>query len=172
MRDSESIKPQDLLILMKLLVSSKLTQSELASSLSISSGEISYGIRRLRNANLVGAKGEPKKTLAFEFFVHALKFICPPKLGGPTLGLPTAHAHPDINIVKYSDYEKYVWPFGGGNERGIALLPIYSTVPDACAKDENLYKLASLVEMIRAGRAREINYATEELKLMLVGHSE
>jgi hypothetical protein len=46
---------------------------------------------------------------------------------------------------------------------GIALEPLYKTVPEASLRDPSLYELLALVDAIRDGRARERKIAEKEL---------
>lgn len=60
-----------------------------------------------------------------------------------------------------------MWPYAKGTTRGYSLAPLYPTVPQAAAKDAQLYELLSLVDAIRDGRARERNLAAKELQARL-----
>lgn len=166
MRNLVGIKPQDVLVMMKLLASPNLSQRKLAEQLFISQAEISHGLKRLKASHLL-VDSHVITRAATEFLIHALKYICPAEFGMPALGIPTSFAHPDFKFVKYNTDEIYVWPYANGKKRGIALLPIYPTLPQACAVDRNLYWLTSLVEMVRAGRARERQIGADEIKKFL-----
>lgn len=164
MRSLQGIKPQDILALMKLISAPKLTQKQLADALYISQAEISHGLKRLKNAKLITSDGSANIEASIEFFIHALKYICPAEFGAPSAGIPTSYAHPDFKYVKFNPAEISVWPHPEGRKRGVALIPIYATLPQACMIDEKLYKIAALVEMIRSGRAREKQIGSTELK--------
>lgn len=169
MRDPGSIKPQDALLLMKLCISTgEEPQSKLAAALGISPAEVSYGMKRLRATGLIGSHGVSGE-LALEFFVHALKFLCPAILGQPAVGVLTSFAHPDFKFVQYKQAEALVWPFAKGEARGTTLEPIYPSLPEAATRDPKLYKFAALVEMVRSGRARERSLGEAELKKMIKG---
>ncbi|MEW6207134.1 MAG: hypothetical protein AB1631_02120 [Acidobacteriota bacterium] len=60
-----------------------------------------------------------------------------------------------------------VWPYPEGKKRGIALTPLYKTVPVAALRDPMLYKYLALVDAIRDGRARERRLAEQELSKLL-----
>lgn len=167
MRNLVGIKPQDILLLMKLIVNSQLSQKELADQLQISQAEISHGLKRLKNSNLLNSSGKIMKEACVEFLVHAVKFICPAQLGSPAIGIPTSYAHREFKFIKYSSHEIYVWPHPEGKIKGISLFPIYSTLSQACLDDQELYKLASLLEMIRSGRAREKKIGSEKIQEMI-----
>ncbi|NDC42905.1 MAG: hypothetical protein EBZ77_15370 [Chitinophagia bacterium] len=77
--------------------------------------------------------------------------------------MPTAHSHPDAEKMFVSDVA-YVWPDNDGDSIGLLIEPLYAKQVAAARKDTSLYKLLTLVDMIRVGRSREVNYAVEELK--------
>jgi hypothetical protein len=54
-----------------------------------------------------------------------------------------------------------------GKSRGIALAPLYKTVPIAALRDPLLYEKLALVDALRDGRTRERKLAEEELKKLL-----
>lgn len=51
--------------------------------------------------------------------------------------------------------------------RGIAVQPLYKSVPMAAKKDKRLYEYLALVDAIRGGRARERSKAIEILSQRL-----
>ena len=51
--------------------------------------------------------------------------------------------------------------------RGIALAPLYKTVPIAAMRDPLLYEKLALVDALRDGRTRERKLAEQELKKLL-----
>lgn len=163
MRNLHGIKPQDILLLLKLIITTDRQQKDLSNEISISQTEISHGFQRLKNSRLLTDDRKVNLEASIEFLVHGFKYVCPPEFGSFTAGIPTAYARPGFNFVKYSKDEIFVWPYPKGKERGIALIPFYQTLPQACLVDEDLYSLASLVEMIRIGRAREQKIASTEL---------
>ena len=167
MRNLVGIKPQDILLLLKLATSPGLSQKNLADQLQVSQAEISHGFKRLKNAQLINAQGRIIKEACIEFLVHAVKYIYPAQLGSPALGLPTAFAHPEFKFTKYGPEDVMVWPHPEGKVKGVALFPIYPTLTQACVSDRTLYKLASFVEMIRAGRTRERKIGAEKLQELI-----
>lgn len=164
MRSFTGIKPQDVLIMLKLIVSPHASQKDLANSLFISQGEISHGVQRLKISKLLNHDRKVNTEACLEFLVHGLKYLYPAQIGTLAVGIPTSYARPGFKFVKFKEDDIYVWPHAEGKIRGIALKPFYETLPQASLQDEKLYSLASLVEMIRMGRAREQNLASEKLK--------
>ena len=163
MRNLSRVKPQDILVMMKLIVNARLNQKELAESLDISSAEISHGFQRLKNSKLLTTDNKVNKEASSEFLIHVLKYIYPPQFGTISVGVPTGYAKPGSDYVRYNKDDIYVWPYPEGKVKGIALKPFYPSLPKACLQDEKLYTLASLIEMIRMGRVREKKVASEEL---------
>lgn len=171
MRNLYGIKAQDILLLLKLMVTPIGSQKELSEQLSVSPTEVSHGLRRLKHSRLLTVEGAVNRDACIEFLVHGLKYVFPPELGVPTAGLPTSFARPGFDYIRYAKDDIYVWPHPEGTVRGVGLKPIYHTLPDACLRDEKLYTLASLVEMLRAGRAREQQIAAKELNAFTKGRS-
>ena len=163
-----SIKSQDILLLLKLLVAPGLGQQQLASTLDISQTEVSLGLRRLKHAGLLNTEGEPLREACEEFLIHGLKYVFPVEFGTLAAGIPTAHSKPGFNYVKQNKDQIYVWPHSKGAVKGISIKPIHPSFPEACSKDDKLYTLSSLIEMIRSGRAREKNIAAEKLHSLIL----
>lgn len=83
-------------------------------------------------------------------------------------GIPTAHsAEPLKGMLMVNEENAYVWYSGNGQTRGQAIEPLHKCVPQAVQKDLELYQLLSLVDGLRVGRAREQDFAAEELGRMI-----
>jgi hypothetical protein len=78
-------------------------------------------------------------------------------------GIPTAHSYGIFNDKFHAD-EHYVWPDDNGSIRGMAISPLYKTVPKAVKGDEKLYLLLAAIDIIRVGKTRELSLALEILK--------
>ncbi len=141
-------------------------QIDLAHELGMSQSEIVKSLRRCTEAGLLDPHTRQTYRHAFlEFAEHGLKYIFPAKLGGPTRGMPTAWAAPVLsNLTVASDEEKPVWPLGNGTSRGVAVRPLYPSVPQAVAHDVRLYGAIACLDLIRLGRVRERKLAVDELK--------
>lgn len=164
-----SIKPQDVLLLLKLLVTQEATQRDLSTSLFISQTEVSMGLQRLKHSSLLSITGEPIRESCKEFLIHAVKYMFPAERGAFTAGIPTAHGKHDFSYVNHDKSEVYVWAHPEGSTKGISLKPIHPSFPNACQIDERLYTIASYLEMIRVGRARERKIAEEGLARSMKG---
>ena len=163
------LKPQDLLILLKLLSwqRSDWSYAELAKSLHMSVSEVHAGVQRAISAKLfnVHTKRPIKKALK-ELLIHGVKYVYPPQRGEPTRGIFTAHAAPPLKaLITQSPHELGpVWPYPKGNDQGYEFTPLFKSVPQAVQQDETLYSLLALIDAIRDGKAREQSLAIDELE--------
>lgn len=167
------MRPQDIVILLKIisLGEKKWQLKDLARTLYISPSEISESLNRSKSANLVDYnKAKVNRQNLFEFIEYGLKYVFPQYPGTLTNGVPTAHSHPFMK--KYFNSELlYVWPDSKEIYRGQSIEPLYRKQVDAIREDETLYKLLALIDVIRAGKTREINVAIPELKKYILNES-
>ncbi|MFC5849270.1 hypothetical protein [Deinococcus petrolearius] len=150
------LKPQDLLVLLKLLQSGYTSHAQLSASLGMSSSEVHAGLKRLKQSRLVKSDGSPIRSAAREVFRYGVPYFLPAVRGELTRGMPTAYAAPPLNahIVQASDPPP-VWPDPEGSVRGQALVPLYRSVPFAARQDPALYEWLALVDALRGGSTRE-----------------
>lgn len=165
------LKPQDLVVLLKLLVLGDQRRSfaELSAELSMSASEVHGSVGRAREARLLHlATGELQvaKASLKEFLLHGAKYAFPATVGAPTRGVPTAYAAPPLHdqIVQPDTELPPVWPTADGERRGIAFYPLYPSVPHAARKDPSLYETLALFDALRGGAARERNLAARLLE--------
>ncbi len=173
---ASGLKPQDVLLLLKLAaVEGKgYAQSKLAAEIGVSQAEISYSLQRLIRSNLVNeSKQSIYRLAAREFLVHAIKYLYPAEISSYQRGLATAHsAEPLKGKLVTEQHLELVWPDPEGKEKGMAVKPIYETVPMACRQDRNLYQLMALLDSLRVGSPRERKMAELELsKRILKGNA-
>ena len=166
-----SLKPQDVLVLLKLAIDERpWTFSTLAQALSMSPSEVHNAVRRARKARLLD-DWRPNREALLEFLVHGVRYAFAAERGALTRGIPTAHAASPLADEISPDAEPPpVWPDPSGNVRGQALLPLYKAVPPAARADPELYDCLALVDAIRAGRARERALAAKHLRKRLSPH--
>ncbi|MDY0281128.1 MAG: hypothetical protein RBR35_11275 [Salinivirgaceae bacterium] len=169
------LKPQDIVVLIKLAIESGRTWSytQLAYELSMSASEIHAGIKRATQARLFSKQlNRPHRKALEEFLIHGVKYAYSPTIGSLIRGIPTAFASPVLrdHFALNDDSEIYVWPHPEGEYRGLELSPLYKSVPDTAIRDNKLYAAFSLLDAIRIGRAREINIA-EKLLLEMINNA-
>lgn len=162
---SYNMKPQDVVILFKLLIrrNEGWTQSVLSEELSISQSEISESIKRSKYSGMINSfENSVNKKAFFDFIVHGLKYVFPQRPGVMTRGIPTAHSAPFFKNHFLSE-EDYVWPDAKGKTRGQSIGPLFKSVSKAVQKDEELYIYLALADIIRVGKAREKEMAINML---------
>src|SRR3990167_2295650 len=166
-RVSMQLKPQDIVVLLKLVgLEQDWSYRSLAHELFMSTGEVHNALDRAARAQLFDAQlKRPRVQALEEFLVHGAKYAFPAERGSLTRGTPTAYAAPPLNeIISPADNEHPpVWPDPEGTARGYKLKPLYDSVPKAAKLDKELYELLALVDAIRDGRARERSLAAEHL---------
>lgn len=160
------MRPQDIVILFKIIslgIKNKSWQyRDLSASLSISISEISESLSRSEQAGLINGKKIARNSF-MEFIQYGLKYVFPQKPGPIATGMPTAHSHPFYKERIVSS-NPYVWPSFDGSVRGESIEPLHKGVISAASQDEIFYALLASVDIIRAGRVREIKIAIEEIK--------
>lgn len=165
------LKPQDILVLLKILASGNREWRlvDLGIELGLSQSEVSMALDRARRSGFIVESSEsPRKLVKSaleEFLLHGLKYVFPAELGALCRGIPTAHSfEPLVNMIVSNENDQYVWQHPDGQLRGQALSPLCDWAPDAARKDAKLHELLALVDALRIGRARERSIAAEELK--------
>lgn len=185
------LKPQDVVILLKILsltARSKgasyapLSQNKLAVHLCMSVSEVNAGIKRLTLSKILGPiyrDGKPIfmpiKAACIELLVYGVKYFIPVELGSYTPGIPTSYAAPLFKkYILLGNDPIPVWPSADGNVHGLALEPLYRSVPNSVVQypDQIFYELLVLVDAIRFGRTRERNIAINLLKEKINGKQE
>jgi len=171
MRQYRGLRPQDILVLIKLLVSQdrKWRQIDLARELGLSQYEISAALKRAEYSGFLDSlKKRINKSALEEFLLHGLKYVYPVKPGAVCRGIPTSHSAPPISKhIVSSPNDQYVWPHGDGEVRGQGITPLYDSVPYAAIRDVKLYEFLALIDALRVGRARERQIAADEIKSRL-----
>jgi len=170
------LKPQDVLVLLKLVLAGQPTWSynRLALDLGMSPSEVHGAVRRALAARLAlqdEVRITPNLRNLEEFLVYGLKCVFVPDKGELTRGMPTMHGAPPLKgRFALSGEPLPVWPDHEGDTRGTSFFPIYQSAPGAARRDLKLYELLVLVDAIRAGRVREREFAVSEFKRRLREH--
>jgi predicted transcriptional regulator len=160
------MKAQDIVILLKILLLEKenWSYSSLAKDLKMSSSTVFAALKR---AELSGLYHKNTKTIhrsaLLEFLIHGFKYVFPTSPGKLAKGIPTAHSANPIAQYIQSDKDVYVWKSAFGTTRGQTIIPLYENVPQLAQKDVQLYELLSLIDALRVGKAREKEFAIQEL---------
>lgn len=170
MKSHNGMRPQDIVVLLKILTISDLQWQyrDLSSSLFISVSEISESLNRSHMAGLIDeSKRKVYRQSLMEFIQYGLHYVFPQIPGRMVTGIPTAHSY-SFYASKFASDLSYVWPDEDGHIRGLSIEPLHKGVVRAVQKDEELYKLLASIDIVRVGRARELKVAIEELKRIIL----
>ena len=169
------MKPQDILVGLKLaLAGDRPRYVDLASDLGLSVSEAHACVRRLGEAALLDPETqEVRRTTLVNVIIHGLPHAFPVRLRELTRGMPTAWAAPVLSpsFSTQDGQPPPVWPDPHGSTQGMALTPLYGSVPQAARRDSQLYDLLALVDAMRIGRARERQHAERLLRQRLLPHA-
>lgn len=166
MRQHNGIRPQDLVILLKIisLKNNDWKITDLSKQLYISQSEVSESLNRSQISGLIDeSKKIVRKVALFDFIKYGLKYVFPSKPSYITIGLPTAHSAKILSGIIVSN-EHYVWEDDNGSLKGQAIEPLYKNALKAVEEDQNLYDLLALIDVFRVGKPREVNLAEIKLK--------
>lgn len=167
-----NLMPQDIVVLLKIVVlkNQQWSLASLANELGLSSSQVHYAINRCLEARLMTSlEGDVKPIMnnVEEFLQHGVKYLCIPKRGEQTRGVPTIWAGPPLKKYFRSNELPPVWPDAEGQAKGFAFEPIHKSAVVGAKKDAQLYELLVLLDALRDGRAREKKLAVEMLKKKL-----
>lgn len=164
-----TLKPQDILVILKLVALDKgpWSYNSLALELGMSPSEVHGAVKRAIAADLaVDFDGcvQPNFRNLEEFLIHGIRYVFIAERGQLTRGMPTAYATLPLSEKIVPDQEPLpVWPDSQGEVRGMIFSPLYRSAPEASRNDPALYELLALVDAIRGGKARERDIAAKEL---------
>jgi len=165
-----TLKPQDLYLLLALLAWNRegITYPGLAELTGLSVSEVHGALKRAAVARLLYFEKRAPAIIkpAFrEFLFHGARYAFPVKRGTMVGGVPTAYAAPPLkDQMGPSADPPPVWPCAEGSVRGIALIPLYPTVPAAALRAPVLYENLALFDALRSGNSREQTLARRLLE--------
>lgn len=176
-RDMLVLKPQDIVVLLKIvalaIAGDSWTQASLSRQLYLSPTEVHSSFKRLTASRLYDDTYQMVNISALqEILFHGIQYFFPAVRGTVTRGLPTASAAPPLIYSIQQAQLPPVWPWPSGLTRGYAIQPLYPTVPKAAAADFILYELLALVDAVRDSGPREKTIAIDELNKRLNHYSQ
>jgi hypothetical protein len=173
MRDKQiALKPFDLVLAAKVFANNdeEYLLSDLATDFGVSVSTIHGALMRCETARLLSRSAGSIRSLrpAFrEFAIHGAKYTFPAVLGRATRGIPTSIGSPFLALYfDKSDALVPVWPHPEGSAWGFELVPLHPGVPNACLRDQRMYKVLAFIDAIRVGAAREREIARQELEVL------
>ncbi|MBX0290692.1 hypothetical protein K3G63_09600 [Hymenobacter sp. HSC-4F20] len=148
MRKHHGMRPQDVVLLLKISLLEKLNWQgkALAAALGLSPAEVSDALRRCQFARLLHPEHRTiNRPRLLRFLVHGLPCVFPVELGPHQQGLP-------ILLPKQGGLatpETYVWPTADGPAWGATIEPLYPGAVLAARQDPALHELLTLTEVLR-----------------------
>lgn len=171
MKSHKGIRPQDIAILLYIsqYADGVFKMKDVALTLNISQSEVSESINRSHIAGLIDTKTKLVfRYSLYEFLVFGLRYVFPILPGPVVKGIPTAHSGPPLNTIIKSDDDQYVWKSSEGTLRGMAIEPLYSTLPSISVQHPKFYEVLCLIDALRIGKVREVNLARDLLRERLI----
>jgi DNA-binding Lrp family transcriptional regulator len=163
----ESLRPQDVAVLLQLALRPRDTFRDLAAAVGLSLGETHSAVKRLELAGLAAKEqGSVNGRGMREFLLFGVPYAFPAVVGPERRGIPTGFAA-SSRADEISGAESWVWPSAAGTARGPSLAPLCPGVADIWERNAELYELLVLVDAVRGGRARERARAREALEVAL-----
>jgi hypothetical protein len=169
------MKPQDILILLKLLLveATDWRYAPFAEALHMSTSTIFAALKRAEIAGLYHKNTRTVHREAFlEFLLFGLKYVFPAEVGKVAKGIATAHSANPLAQLIVSESDIYVWKCSFGNIRGQTIEPLYATIPQLAKEDARLYEMLALIDALRVGKAREKQLATKLLTQKIMNKNE
>lgn len=160
----EYLRPHDVTVLLQCVIRPGNTFRTLAEQVGLSLGEAHNAAKRLELARLISFDEQSvNSSAALDFIVSGVPYAFPPQLGAPSRGIATAFSAFQLAAEFPSD-QVVVWPHHRGDRRGESLVPLSRAVPVIWETNPELYRLLTLVDSIRIGRARERKRARQFLE--------
>ena len=173
-----TLKPQDVMVLLKLVAISRKDWSfnELAVELGMSPSEVHAASKRALAAKLAvkrDGKLAPNVRNLEEFLIHGVRYAFYPEWGAMVRGMPTLYGASPISEKLVPSAEPLpVWPDPEGEALGSSFLPLYKSAPKAARRDPSLYERLVIVDAIRGGNAREHKIGIDELRRRLADYEK
>jgi hypothetical protein len=166
------LRPQDLVVLLRLSLveGAPPTFAVLGRELHLTASEAHAAVERAAIAQLVrkdaAGKAYVVRAALKQFVLHGAAYAFPAIRGEATRGMPTGYAAAPMKdrVVQPANEPMPVWPHKTGAVRGVALFPLFPSVPDAASGNADLYELLVLFDAIRGGSLREKAIASKMIE--------
>lgn len=169
MTSQVSLRPFDVAVALRLLLSPEERYEPLAHALATSTSAVHRAVVRLQ---LAGFCGRASRTIdgpsLQEFLLHGLRYAFPPIYGPKRRGLPTAAAHPLIaEMLGAEPGPLLVWPMDDGPCHAVSLTPMFAGMLRVAQQDRRMHELLATVDLLRVASAEQRAAASALLGRML-----
>jgi hypothetical protein len=177
------LKPQDILVILRLLIAENrkevCTYPILSGWTGLSASEAHAAIKRAVKASLAGKAIQDAGTgfewaimrpALDEFMTHAIRFLWPLELGAAQRGVVTGTSVEGINQGDRSvvEADTWVWPHASGTARGVAVKPLYPSAPAVAVSDVLFHQALAAVDLARSANHRLRRLGIEWLQRQLI----
>lgn len=166
------LKPHDLVVLTKIMLldNEDCTLRSLGNDLGLSNSAVHGSLVRSKKAGFILTSGKVVRKSLYECMVFGVPYFCFPQKGEVVNGVPTADFAPFLK-GRFSPSGKIplVWPCEENKScvEGQTLVPLHSSVPAAALRDERLYEILALVDVLRIAESADRRLAAELLQKLL-----
>jgi len=152
----------------------------LAESVIISKSEVSESLKRLINVGLlIVTSSSPLKRLELvemqwktnrrallDLIIYSFQYFFHTEASAIDIGIPTVFNNKELSDhLSYSSSLPYIWPAQSYRSvSGLAVEPLYKSVPYAALDDGFLYEIFALIDVFRIGSPREKKIAEKLLR--------
>lgn len=152
----------------------------LAESVIISKSEVSESLKRLINVGLlIVTSRSPLKRLELvemqwktnrrallDLIIYSFQYFFHTEASAIDIGIPTVFNNKELSDhLSYSSSLPYIWPAQSYRSvSGLAVEPLYKSVPYAALDDSFLYEIFALIDVFRIGSPREKKIAEKLLR--------
>lgn len=176
----DPVQPEDIAVLVALAAHQEWGEVRQQLLTCLPEERLTASVARLGKSRLClpTAQRVARSTLV-ELLIHGVPFLFPPSFGEQGLGVPTAWSDPRVIAgmgLVVPAHQAVVWPLEDRRRswveekrvlvEGQFLEPLAPWVSTLAVQDEPFHWLMSLAECLRAGRARERNWASQQLHLL------
>jgi DNA-binding Lrp family transcriptional regulator len=148
------------------------TYERLEADLGSSRSQVHAAVKRLRLAGLLRPDSmDVNRHQLLEFVLFGAKYAFPVRPGLVVRGVPTAHSAPALAEHIEAD-DQLVWPSVHGDVVGESIEPLYPRAPELPTRAPATYRLLTLVDALRVGRARERALARQLLEAAIIGSEQ
>jgi hypothetical protein len=159
MNKPTALKPHDVCVVLQLSLSPDFNYRDLAENVGLSLSAAHNSVRRIELARLYSkfSHGVHMQGL-LEFLTKGVPYVFPGEIGPEVQGIPTAYSAPPLDEhISFGSH--VVWPSKDGTIRGQSLPPLCKAAPNFPRTNPDLYKLLTLIDALRIGRARDRSIA-------------
>ena len=147
------------------------THQELRYDLGVSTSTAYLAVDRCRKAQLLLPSGKISGERLRDTLLYVVPLVYPACYEGPGQGTPTATSatfSADAGMFERRPDVALVWP-SPQRVRGVVVLPLHPSVPELAARDQLLYELLALADVVRVGseadKQKAAKYVAQRLGL-------